>query len=256
MKRTFGIALAAILLLAAANAQSAKTTTAAATTSPAKTDPKTASQTGSGAPSGNLESVLNDMDKAAANFKTAQADFVWDQFSKVVNDHDFQKGVIYYRVSNKETEMAADIKDPAKKYVLFSNGKVDVYQPDIEQVTEYSAGKNKSDFESFLVLGFGGRGHDLQKSFTVTYSGDETVEGVKTAKLTLVPKAQKVKNMFSQILLWIDPARGISVQQQFIEPSGDYRLAKYSNIKLNQKVGDEQFKLKTTGKTKWVRPQS
>lgn len=205
--------------------------------------------------SGDLERVLDDMDKAAASFKSAQSDFVWDQFSKVVNDHDFQKGVIYYRVVGKEVQMAADIREPAKKYVLFIDGKVDVYQSEIEQVTEYNAGKNKSDFESFLVLGFGGRGHDLQKSFDVTYAGDETVDGVKAAKLALVPKTQKVKNMFSQILLWIDPARGISVQQQFLEPSGDYRLAKYSNIKLNQKLGDEVFKLKTTGKTKWVRPQ-
>ena len=207
------------------------------------------------AKSGNLESILNDMDKAAAGFKSAQADFVWDQFSKVVNDHDFQKGVISYRVAVKEVQMAADIREPAKKYVLFTQGKVDVYQPDIEQVTQYSAGKNKSDFESFLVLGFGGRGHDLQKSFDVTYAGEETVEGIKTAKLTLTPKAQKVKNMFSQILLWIDPARGVSVQQQFIEPSGDYRLAKYSNIRINPKLGDDIFKLKTSGKTKWVRPQ-
>src|SRR6478672_7858574 len=95
-------------------------------------------------PAGNLESVLTDMDKAAAGFKSAQADFVWDQFSKVVNDHDFQKGVIYYRVAGKEVQMAADTKDPSKKFVLFSGGKVDVYQPDIEQVTEYSAGKNKA----------------------------------------------------------------------------------------------------------------
>ena len=234
-----------LLLLAGARAQEHK---AASTPANSRTS----------ANGGSLESVLTDMDKAAATFTSAQADFVWDQFSKVVNDHDFQKGVIYYRIAgkdkNKETQMTADIKEPSKKQVLFSSGKVDVCQPDIGQVTEYLAGKNKADFESFLVLGFGGRGHDLQKSFNVTYSGDETVDGVKAAKLTLSPKAQKVKNMFSQILLWIDPARGISVQQQFIEPSGDYRLAKYSNIKINQKVGDDVFKLRPTCKN-FVRPQ-
>jgi len=246
MKRTFGSALCLLLLLGSMSAQTSATKSN--TTAP----PANAKAAGSG----NLDAVLSDMDKAAAGFKGAQADFVWDQFSKVVNDHDFQKGVIYYRVAAKEVQMAADIREPAKKYVLFTEGKVDVYQPDIEQVTEYSAGKNKSDFESFLVLGFGGRGHDLQKSFDVTYAGDETVDGVKAAKLSLSPKTQKVKNMFSQILLWIDPARGISVQQQFIEPSGDYRLAKYSNIKMNQKIGDDLFKLKTSSKTKWVRPQS
>lgn len=250
MKRTMSIGVCALLLLGGVRAQTAKqpkSTSAATAPSSSQGSPKAAS--------GDLERVLSDMDREAATFKSAESEFVWDQFSKVVNDHDFQKGTIYYRLNGKEVQMAADIKDPAKKYVLFSGGKVDVYQPDIEQVTEYSAGKNKSDFESFLVLGFGGRGHDLQKSFEVAYAGEETVGGVKAAKLALTPKTQKVKNMFSQILLWIDPSRGVSVQQQFIEPSGDYRLAKYSNIKLNQKLGDDAFKLKTTGKTKWVRPQ-
>ncbi len=205
--------------------------------------------------SAGLEAVLNDMDRAAAGFKSAQADFVWDQFTRVIQEHDLQKGTIYYRRQGNEVQMAADIQDPAKKYVLFSGGKVDVYQPEIDQVTEYNAGKNKAEFESFLVLGFGGRGHDLAKSFEVRYDGVENVGGVQAAKLTLAPKAAKVKNMFSQIVLWIDPARGISVQQQFTEPSGDYRLAKYTNIKLNQKLPDASFKLNTTGKTKWVRPQ-
>jgi len=202
-----------------------------------------------------LQSVLSDLDRAAANFKSAQADFVWDQYTKVVNDHDLQKGVVYYRRLPKEVQMAADITQPASKYVIFSEGKVDVYQPEIEQVTEYNAGKNQSEFESFLVVGFGGSGRDLVKNFVVQYAGEETVDGASTVKLDLVPKAAKVRNMFAHIILWIDPARGISVQQQFLEPSGDYRLAKYSKVKLNEKVPDSAFKLKTTGKTKVVRPQ-
>jgi outer membrane lipoprotein-sorting protein len=208
------------------------------------------------APAANsLQAVLNAMDREAAAFQTTEAKFVWDQYTKVVSEHDFQKGTVYYRRSGESVEMAADIADPAKKYVLFKNGKVEVYQPEIEQVTEYNAGKNKDEFESFLVLGFGGRGHDLLKSFDVRYAGAESVDGVQAAKLVLAPKSPKVRNMFQQIILWIDPARGISVQQQFVEPSGDYRLAKYSNIHLNQKIPDSVFKLKTTSKTKWVRPQ-
>ena len=111
------------------------------------------------------------------------------------------------------------------------------------------------DFESFVVLGFGGRGHDLLRSFDVHYLGSEQAQGVNAAKLELVPKSAKVRNTFDHILLWIDPARGVSVQQQFFEPSGDYRLAKYSNIQLNGKIPDSAFKLKTTGSTKVVSPQ-
>ncbi len=111
-----------------------------------------------------------------------------------------------------------------------------MYVPKAGQVTEYNAGKNKADFETFLVLGFGGRGHDLAKSFDVKYDGMEQVQGINAAKLELKPKSQKVANMFQTITLWIDLARGVSVQQLFNEPSGDYRLAKYNNIKVNRQA--------------------
>lgn len=204
----------------------------------------------------NLEAVLNAMDKAAADFKTAQTDFVWDQYQKVVDEHDLQKGTMYFRRQGGDVQMAADINVPDKKYVLFSDGKVSVYVPKAGQVTEYNAGKNKADFETFLVLGFGGRGHDLAKSFDVKYGGMEQVQGINAAKLELTPKSQKVSNMFQTITLWIDLARGVSVQQLFNERSGDYRLAKYNVIKLNEKLSNDVFKLKTSGKVTYVRPNS
>jgi len=201
----------------------------------------------------NLESVLNAMDQAAANFRTAQCDFVWDQYQKVVDEHDFQKGTMYFRRQGEGVDMAADITSPDKKYVVFTNGIVSYYQPAIDQVTQYDAGKNKADFESFLVLGFGGRGHDLSKSFEVNYAGMEQAQGINAAKLVLTPRSPRVRNMFQTITLWIDPARGISVQQRFDEPSGDYRLSKYSNIQINNKISGDVFKLKTSGHTKVIK---
>ena len=205
--------------------------------------------------SADLEKVLSQMDAAAATFKTAEADFLWDQYTKVVNETDTQSGKVYFRRTPKETEMAADITQPAQKYVLYQNGKVQVYEPRIDQVTVYNTGKSRADVESFLVLGFGGRGHDLEKSFDVSFQGYEEVGGVRTAKLNLVPKTAKGRNIFDHIVLWIDPGRGISVEQQLVEPQGDYRLAKYSNIKLNQGISGDVFKLKTSGRTKFVNPQ-
>ena len=199
----------------------------------------------------NLQKILSQMDSAAASFHSAQADFVWDQYFKVVNDQDSQKGTVYYRRSGKDIQMMADITEPPKA-VLFSEGKVQVYEPKLKRVTSYEAGKNREAVESFLVLGFGGSGRDMLKSFDVKSLGSETVGGVKTEKLELVPKSERVRGIFAKIWLWIDPTQGISVQQQFFEPSGDYRLAKYSNLKVNQKIPDSVFKLKTSGDTKFV----
>jgi outer membrane lipoprotein-sorting protein len=201
-----------------------------------------------------LESVLKKMDDASAHFQTCQADFVFNQYQKVVDETDTQKGAVYYRRAGQAIEMMAEFKEPDRKYVLYKDGKLQVYQPKIEQVMEYSTGGNKDQVESFLVLGFGGSGQDLKKSFDVTYQGEETVDGIATVKLQLIPKSEKTRATFSQIILWIDLSNGISVQQKLIQTQGDYRLAKYSGINLKAKIGNDVFKLKTNGKTKFVSP--
>jgi outer membrane lipoprotein-sorting protein len=251
--------LSLLVLAAAGFAQQATQTASTAPSGPHpqaidKAKPSSSEQT-KPASDAELKKILELMDRTAANFRTTQASFVWDQYQRVVNDTDIQKGILYFKRSGDRIEMAADITDPDKKYVLFSGDKVRMYQPKIDQVTEYDTGKRRAEFESFLVLGFGGSGEDMVKSFDVIYAGEEKIGGSNTVKLDLVPKSDKVKKTFQHIVLWIDPKLGISVQQQFFEPSGDYRLAKYSDIQLNGKIADSVFKLKTTSKTKTVSPQ-
>src|SRR5580700_830118 len=202
-----------------------------------------------------LDCVLKKMDVAAAGFHTVQADFTWDQYQKVVDEHDLQKGTVYYRRVGGNIEMMAEIREPDRKYVLYKEGKLQVYQPKVEQVTQFSAGGNKSEVESYLVLGFGGSGDDLKKSFDLTYVGEENLDGMATAELRLIPKSERLRGNFSEIYLWIDLSRGISVQQKFMQTQGDFRLVKYSAVQMNAKIGNDVFRLKTTGKTQFVSPR-
>jgi len=202
-----------------------------------------------------LESVLKKMDDTAATFRSAQADFEWDQYQKVVDDTDIQKGTVYYRRSGNEIEMMAEIKQPDAKFVLYKEGKLQVYQPKIEQVMQFSAGSNRSEMESYLVLGFGGSGQSLKTTYDVTFLGEETIDNLATAKLQLIPKSEKVRNYFSKAFLWIDLIRGISVQQQFMQGQGDYRLAKYFAVHMPAKIGNDVFQLKTTKKTQFISPR-
>src|ERR1035437_471830 len=180
--------------------------------------------------SAELEHVLAQMDVAARNFKTTEASVVWEQYQKVIDEAETEKGRIYFRREGGEIQMAADFVEPDKKYVIYSGGKVQVYQPKIDQVNEYDPGKNRSDVESFLVLGFGGGGRDLFKSYVLRFLAKETVGDIAADKLELIPKSTRLRNNIARIWLWIDSARGVSVQQQWFEPGGDYRLAKYSDI--------------------------
>jgi outer membrane lipoprotein-sorting protein len=201
-----------------------------------------------------LKDVLTQMNGAAKSFHTAQADFQWDSFQRVVNETDVQKGQMFLHRTGKGMDAALRVTSPDLKQVVFKDCILSFYQPKIDQVTKRNVCENRADVDSFMSLGFGASGDDLTRKYSVAMEGWETVQGVKTAKLDLVPKEDRVKGSLSKIILWIDPARSLAIQQQFLEPSGDYRLAKYSNIKVNGKVPDDAFKLKTTSKTKIVGP--
>jgi len=202
-----------------------------------------------------LDRVLSEMDSAAKTFRSAEAAFSTDHYTKVVDETETQKGRVYFQRRGKDVEMAADIVEPDKQYAIYSNGKAQVYSPKIDQVNEYKAEKSRAQVEAFLLLGFGGSGHDLLGSYDVKYLGSENVGGMNASELELIPKTQQMRNNISRMLIWIDPARGISVQLQLFFPGGDYRLTRYSDIRINQKLPENAFKLKTTPKTTFVPPQ-
>lgn len=212
-------------------------------------------QTAAGSSNADLEKVLNRMDATAAGFRSAEARLSWEQYQKVINDSDVEEGAVFFRKNGKDVQMMADISKPAPRQILYSNGKVQLFEPKVDRVTVYSPGKSRTDVDSFVVLGFGGGGHELLRTFDVTYAGTEELNGVTTDKLELVPKSQRLRGMFERLIMWIDPKLGVAVQQKFFQPEGDYRLTKYSDIHLNQKIPDNAFKLKTDSKTKTVSPQ-
>lgn len=207
------------------------------------------------APGSNLEAVLATMNQTSTGFKSAQGDFAFETYQKLVDEKDTQKGRIYFRKNKASVDAAFDIEGPAPKQVVYTDGKLRIFEKKINQVTERAVGKNKSDVEAFLSLGFGASGTELQRDYDVKLDGWEAVDGVQTAKLDLTPKNPKLLQTYNKIVLWIDPEHDVLLKQQFFERSGDYRLAHYSNMRLNQKVSDDVFRLKTNGNTRTVTPQ-
>ncbi len=208
------------------------------------------------APNAALDKVLTQMDAAAAKFRSAQADFQWDQFERVVSSTDTQTGAIYFLRSGASMQMAADIltydNQPAKKTIVFRDGVLKFYQPQIDQMTVIHAGDKKDQFESYLALGFGASGSDLKKSWDITYQGMEAIDGVQTAKLDLVSKVAADRNTISHLTIWVDPTRAISLKQVMFEAAGDSRTAYYRNIQYNKKISSSVFKIKTDSKTQVV----
>ena len=200
------------------------------------------------AQSTSLQQVLAQLDAAAAKFLSAQTDFAWDQYTAVVQESDVQTGTIYFERKESVTRMTAELKldngKPAPRTVLYNGGQVKLYEPTIKQLTIMKAGANKGQWESFLTLGFGGSGTDLVTNWKVSLQGTEKIDGVSVAKLDLVPKEQKVLDMFTHVTIWVDPTRSLSYKQVFYQPSGDKRTATYTNIRYNVPLPASVFQIK------------
>jgi outer membrane lipoprotein-sorting protein len=197
--------------------------------------------------SADLQKVIAELNAAALKFTSAQADFSWNQYQAVVQESDVQAGTIYFERKKGSTRTAADFATengkPSPKTVVYDGGEVNFYQPAIKQITVLRAGANRGQWESFLTLGFGGSGTDLEANWKVTLQGTEKMDGVSVVKLDLVPIQAKVLELFTHVTIWVDPTRGVSLKQIFYEPGGDMRTATYANIRYNQPIAGDVFKI-------------
>lgn len=204
-------------------------------------------QTAAPASNADLQKVIEELNAAAAKFSSAQADLTWDQFTAVVQEHETQTGTIYFERKKGVTRMAAYLKQDngkdAPKTVIYDRGEVNFYEPAIKQLTTVRAGANRGQFESFLTLGFGGSGTDLEANWKVNLVDTENMDGVTVAKLDLVPKEQKVLDLFTHVTIWVEPSRGINHKQIFYQPGGDLRTTTYKNIRYNTPLPADVFQL-------------
>jgi len=190
-----------------------------------------------------LEKVLRQLDAASTKFQSTEADFKWDSYERVVRDTTTQSGNLYVLRKNGQLEMGAVVTAPGRKVLSFRGSSLDLYDDAIKQTRHLDAGKDRAQYESFLTLGFGGSGKDLERVWDITFQGYETIDNVQTAKLDLVAKDAAARNNFTHVTIWVDPARGISLKQVFETPSHDSRTNTYTNIRYNQKVNTKPYNL-------------
>jgi len=201
------------------------------------------------------ENVLRRLDEAAKNFHTTSADFEIDSIeTDPIPDKDVQTGTVYYERTGKKFRMAAHIREDNQKKIekvyMFSDGVFKLFEGgNIDQVTTYA---QVSKFESYLMLGFGASGKDLEEKWEIRYLGSEMLDGVKTEKLELVAKDPAVRKNIPKVTVWMDADRGISLKQVFDEGPGQSRVSIYFNRKVNQPLPADAFTFKTDSKTQYV----
>ena len=200
-----------------------------------------------------MDYVMSMMDRSAEDFRSLTAALDHVKYTAVVKDTSTESGEIYVR---KDSKLRIDFITPDPRTIIRNGDNLYIYTPKINRVEEYNIGKNRALADQYLALGFGTRADSLKKSYSVSLSGEEELDGHKMAVLELVPRSDDVRKQIAKIVMWVDEASWLPVQQKFMEAgSGDYFLSRYKNVMKNLKIGDGKFKADWPKGTKIEKPR-
>lgn len=201
-----------------------------------------------------IDSVLERMDKSAADFRSLTADIEQDKYTEVVKDTSVETGQIFVR---RDQKMRIELTKPDPKTILRTGDSLFIYTPKIKRVEEYNLGKHRAILDQYMRLGFGTKSQDLRKSYDINLSGEEEIDHRKTLLLELTPKSEEIRKQITKIQMWVDESSWLPIQQKFFEAGGgDYFLVKYANMIKNLKISDSKFKQDWPRDANRVKPRS
>lgn len=203
-----------------------------------------------------LDEVFRQMDASAPGFRAMAGQIQRTSYTKVIDDTTKETGSITMR-KPKPTEIRALIRftEPDEKTVSLQGTKAEIYFPKLKTVQVYDLGKQKQLVDQFVLLGFGTSGKELAKSYDVKATGEETIAGQKATRLEMVPKSAEARKHLAKIELWMSNTGAYPIQQKLYQPSGDYNLITYTDVKMNPNLADDSVQLKVPGGVKREYPQ-
>jgi outer membrane lipoprotein-sorting protein len=199
-----------------------------------------------------VPAILAQLDMVAKDFHSLSASVERTKVTVVVNDRSTESGSLLVRGD----KMLLQLKAPDERTILKTGDNLFIYTPGLKRVEEYNLGKNRDLVDQFLLLGFGTKGAELKKGYSIKMGSEDRLDDKKTVELELTPKSDSVRNQISKIQIWLDESTWLPAQQRFEEAgSGDYSIVRYSKIVLNPRISDSEFKPHWPKGTEKIKPQ-
>ena len=195
----------------------------------------------SGGPQLTLQQILDQVELRGQNLESMTAEIRQRKWTDILGEFDEgERGRFLFLRASQSVYLRKDILKPQPNHLVIADGKLLLYQPVIRQAQRHHLGENKNRAE-FLLLGFGSSRESLENAYVIELLGQESVESQITYVLKLVPKSDRVSAYFSEIILWFDAELWVPIQQKLIEPTHDYLLVNFEEVKLNPKLSKADF---------------
>ena len=198
---------------------------------------------------GNLDEILNNMQKKAASIKTIYARMEQSKRDSNLGGKPEQyTGEIFFKHEGKNNDMVRiNYSKPSGQSVWVIGNKVTLYQAAINQaiVTTRSAAAQRGDEFSFVATPYTSV-PELKRQYNIEHVGDE--EGM--AKLQLTPKN---KSSIKSLTLWVDQSSWLPTKYHIVEANGIATTFTLSGLKTNGLIPSGNFEVKLPKDTQIIR---
>ena len=202
-----------------------------------------------------LPSILERMDRSAAEFHSLSAGMKRVQFTAVLSESSEMDGAVRLQRTKGGTQGIVEFKQPEERTVFINGKQVQIYYPKANTVEIYDTSKYTSNMDQILLLGFGTSAAELKKSYDIKDGGVQKIDSADTTRIELTPRSAEMKKLITKIELWIPEGQSNPVRAKFSEPSKNYELVDYSNIQVNPTLPASAFAWKLPASVKKMYPQ-
>ena len=194
-----------------------------------------------------LDAIFARMDEASKKLKFVSANLHQAEYVAVIDEKTEEDGQLRMKRGKNGMQLLVKFSPPNERTVALDGHTLWIYKPkgnmaEKHDVTKYTS---TNTVEQLLLLSFGAAsGAELQKNYTVTTDGTETVDSRVTTRVVLVPKSTEMRKEIVRITLWIPEGQSSAVREKVDKAGKNYLVYAYSGVDLKTPVPDAEVTLK------------
>lgn len=188
------------------------------------------------APNGQLDQILNNMQKAAAQITSFYAKMDQVKRDAAIGGSERYSGEIFFKHAGKNNDKVRINYDVPKGQTIWVVGdNITLYQAatGTAYISSRRAQASKNSEYAFIASPYTSV-PDLKRQYNIIHVGDDG----GMAKLEMTPKA---KSSLQKLTLWVDQSNWIPMKYQVTESNNNVTTFSLSNLKLNGAISDGTF---------------
>lgn len=171
--------------------------------------------------------------EATKTTNSVESDFTQNKNLSILAKPIISKGKFWYK---KEKKVRWEYTTPYLYLIVIKDSKLFIKDKNNKKQYDTQSNKMFQQLNDFLIGCINGEILNNTKDFDLTFKENELLYYV-----VLLPKAQKMKQMLSEIHIYFDKKDYSVSKLKMVEQGGDYTIIEFFNKKLNVNITDEKF---------------